>query len=54
MFKQHVKVNFASNDPLPRVEATPITWYLAPGGRILPGEPSQKHVLYLRNAIGLS
>ncbi len=30
----------------PRVEATPITWYLAPGMRTLPGNPP-------RNAIGL-
>ncbi len=26
----------------PQVEATPIMWYLAPGMRLLPGEPCQK------------
>ncbi len=39
MFKQHVKVNFASNDPLPRVEATPIMWYLALEGAFYQGNP---------------
>ncbi len=30
----------------PRVEATPITWYLDPGMWILPGKPRQKHAFY--------
>ncbi len=47
----------------PRVEVTPITWYLVPGMWILPGKPLQKSVFYPpecyftggppRNVIGL-
>ncbi len=30
----------------PRVEATPIMWYLYPGMRLLPGEPGQKKCVF--------
>ncbi len=36
-----------------RVEATPITWYLAPGMQTVPGKPRQKKKVYFtpRNVI---